>query len=305
MRIEKVYFDTDDGLNLVGLLHTSEDKNENEVIISVHGMSSNCLKKRDDIIANKITENNISYFTFNNRGQGLINTVHTSNGKIMAGTVFEDVTESYYDIVGAIKKLQEMGYKKFHLQGHSLGSTKIVYTYNKLMQKNESILLNSIKSIILLSLVDVVDVMNLLNKSNPNMDIVKLALENESTGDDNSIIETKVPFMPYVSVKTFFKYYRDNSDIDFARYNDSKFDFKELNNIRAPIFMRWGNNKELISTPAEDVVSVCKNKIKNEYRDFGYIDGATHNYIGKEQILADEIFTFIKNITTNKPKNEF
>lgn len=298
MRIEKVYFDTNDGLNLVGLLHTSEEKNENEVIISVHGMGSNCLKKRDDVIANKVTKNNISYFTFNNRGMGIINDVHTCDGKILQGTVFEDVTASYYDIVGAIKILQSRGYKKIHLQGHSLGSTKIVYMYNKLIQNKEIEILNLIRSVILLSLVDVVDVVNFLNRSNSNTDIVNLALEKESIGNKDYVIETRAPFMPYVSVKTFLKYYRDNTDINFARYSDDKFDFKELNNISVPLFMRWGNNKELVSIPTENVVSICQNKINNEYKDFSYIDGATHNYIGKEQILADEIFKFIKNINS-------
>ena len=39
--------------------------------------------------------------------------------------------------------------------GHSLGSTKIVYTYNKLKEENNIEELNKIKGIILLSLVDI------------------------------------------------------------------------------------------------------------------------------------------------------
>ena len=41
MRIEKVYFKAEDGVELAGLLHTSESQQEKEVIISVHGMGSN------------------------------------------------------------------------------------------------------------------------------------------------------------------------------------------------------------------------------------------------------------------------
>ena len=294
MRIEKVYFNAEDGMELVGLLHTSENCEEDEVILSVHGMGSNCLKKRDDIIAEYATKSKISYFTFNNRGNGLINAARMQDGKIMQGTVFEDVLESYNDILGAIKALKEKGYKKIHLQGHSLGSTKIVYTYNKLVEENNKDVLDLIKSVILLSLVDLVDVMKIMIKSNPTINIIDLALEKEKEGDLDYIMETKVPFLPYVSVKTFLRYYRDNQDINFAQYQNEEFTFPELNKINVPLFMRWGNNKELISLPADEVTNVCINKINNQNKDIGYIDGATHNYIGKEDILAKEIIDFLK-----------
>lgn len=296
MRIEKVYFDAEDGMKLVGILHTSENRNEDEVILSVHGMGSNCLKKRDDVIANYVTEKEISYFTFNNRGNGLINSARTQGAKILQGTVFEDVTESYYDIVGAIKILKEKGYRKIYLQGHSLGSTKIVYTYNKLIENNEKEILDSIKSVMLLSLVDLVDVMKIMVKSNPEVDIVKLVLEMEKKRKFDYIMETRVSFLPYVSVKTFLRYYRDNQDINFAQYQNKEFEFDELNNIKTPLFMRWGNNKELISLPAKDIVNICNEKIYNNNKDINYIDGATHNYVGKEDILAREIYNFLSKI---------
>ena len=294
MRIEKVYFNAEDGMKLVGLLHTSENCEEDEVILSVHGMGSNCLKKRDDIIAEYATESKISYFTFNNRGNGLINAARMQDGKIMQGTVFEDVLESYNDILGAIKVLKEKGYKKIHLQGHSLGSTKIVYTYNKLIEENKKDILDSIKSVILLSLVDLVDVMKIMIRSNPKINIINVALEKEKEGDLDYIMETRVPFLPYVSVKTFLRYYRDNQDINFAQYQNEEFTFPELNKISVPLFMRWGNNKELISLKADEVANVCVSKINNQNKDIGYIDGATHNYVGKEDILAKEIIDFLK-----------
>lgn len=296
MRIEKVYFDAEDGMKLVGLLHTSESRDESKVILSVHGMGSNCLKKRDDIIAELATDNEISYFTFNSRGNGLINSARTQGAKILQGTVFEDVLESYYDIVGAIKALKEKGYKNIYLQGHSLGSTKIVYTYNKLIENNEVDILNSIKAVMLLSLVDLVDVMKVMIKSNPDVDIIQLALEKEKERKYDYVMETKVAFLPYVSVKTFLRYYRDNQDINFAQYQNNDYDYEELNNIKCPLFMRWGNNKELISLPADKIVSICKEKINNSNKDIDFVDGATHNYVGMEDILGKDIIKFVKGI---------
>ena len=103
MRIEKIYFNTEDNAELFGLLHTSENQTDKEVVIAIHGMGSNCFKQRDDIIAQKLTSNNISYFSFNNRGFGLVNKITKNGSGILQGTAFEDVKDSYYDIVSAIK----------------------------------------------------------------------------------------------------------------------------------------------------------------------------------------------------------
>ena len=59
--------------------------------------------------------------------------------------------------------------------------------------------------------------------------------------------------------------------------------------------MRWGNNNELILQPADKLVQNLNKKIKNDKKDLGFIDGATHNYSGKEQILANQILDFLKS----------
>lgn len=296
MRVEKIYFNAEDGTELFGLLHTSENRNDKDVVISTHGMGSNCFKKREDIIAQKLTSNNIAFFTFNNRGNGLINEVKSNGEKILQGTVFEDVEDSYYDLVGAIKLMISKGYKNIHMQGHSLGSTKTVYTYNKLIENGEQELLNKIKSVILLSLVDIPELMNYLINSTNNQDFIKFALQKESEGNLDYILDTKVPFLPLISVKTFLKYYRNNKNIDFAKYTTKDFKFEKLNNIKVPIFMRWGNVNELISLPADKLAELMNEKINNQNKDISYIDGATHNYKGKEELLAEEILSFLGKV---------
>ena len=41
--LEKIYFETEDSVELFGLLH-KPNKDTDEVVISVHGMQSNCFK---------------------------------------------------------------------------------------------------------------------------------------------------------------------------------------------------------------------------------------------------------------------
>ena len=97
-----------------------------------------------------------------------------------------------------------------------------------------------------------------------------------------------------ISVKTFLKYARDYKNFDFARYSDETYNYEELNNIKIPLFMRWGNDKELILQEAKDLCNMLKQKIKNTLLDINYIDKANHSYTGKEEILAEEIYNFLE-----------
>ena len=131
-----IKFNTTDGIILDGYLNKCQ-KNTNSILIQIHGMTSNCFKNRDNIISNKVAELNIDTLCFNNRGSEIIKYCQKENGeKILQGTAYEYAEECFYDIVGAIKFVVNLGYQNVYLQGHSLGSTKIVYAYNKMLKEN-------------------------------------------------------------------------------------------------------------------------------------------------------------------------
>ena len=289
--MEKVDFLATDGIELSGILYNGKEKNE-KIILSIHGMASNCMKTRDTIIAKNANENNIDYFCFNNRGSEIVKYISKNiNGKKekeLAGTAYEDVLESYEDIVGAILKLKELGYKDIYLQGHSLGCTKIVYTYNELLEEKETDILNSIKGVILLSLIDIPMAIKVYTGEKFEQ-YLKLAEEKENKLE---LMPTS-SFIHPISVKTFLRYARDNKDIDFAKYGKDN-ELKKLNNIKAPLFMRWGNDNEMILQKADELVSMVSNLIQNQNKDINYIDGANHSYNEKEEILAKEIIEFVK-----------
>lgn len=284
-----INFICEDGVELNGLLYESSIKTQ-DIILSVHGMSSNCFKQRDVTIANKAIDSNIDYFCFNNRGSDLISYVNKYvNGtkqKIISGTSFEDVVEGYYDIVGAILKLKELGYKNIYLQGHSLGCTKIVYTYNKLKENNCE-LLENIKGIILLSLVDVTQVLKTFLGDKYNY-YLNFANQLEKEGKTSELMP-KESFIHPISVKSFLRYIRDYKEIDINEY-------KVISNIEKPLFMRWGTENEMIIQKPEELVKLCLSYIKHKNKDIGFIQGADHGYGGKEEILAKQIINFVKNI---------
>ena len=295
MNIEKIFFETEDKAELVGLLHKGEETKK--VVISIHGMTSDCLKRRDDIIAKNMTKNNIDFFSFNNRGNNVISYLTKEIGGIYAkqkaGTAYEDVQDSYYDIKSAISKMLKLGYEEIYLQGHSLGCTKIVYTYNKLKQKNETKYLEAIKGIMLLSLIDIPKAQK-VNLGDKYEWMLNYAIEKEKEGKQEELMPNE-SFIHPLSVRTYLRYFRDNEKIDFARYSDADYTYTELNNINTPLFMRWGTVFEMIEQPASELAKLVNSKILNQKKDISYITGANHGYTDKEQEVAEQMLKFITN----------
>ena len=287
--LERVYFNTEDEIELVGLLERPKNPTK-RVVISVHGMQSNCLKRREDILSKEISNAGVAYFAFNNRGAELMTyTRKTTGEKILnGGSVYENVLDGYYDIKGAINKMLELGYTDIYLQGHSLGCTKIVYTYNKLKNENN---VKNIKGIMLLSLVDIPDCQK-YDLGDKYAEMMEYAENKEKEGklNDSMPIES---FDHPICVRSYLRYFKYNKDIDFARFWDKDYNFKELNNIQIPLFLRWGNVHDLVLQNLSNLIEILKSKIQNEKLDIGYIDGADHGYTGKEETLAKEIISFI------------
>ena len=291
--LKRIFIETEDLVELQGLLSEPNEKTE-EIVISIHGMQSNCLKRREMIIEEEINKAGIAYMSFNNRGTELMCYTKKTDGRkeLNGGCVYEDVLESYYDIKGAINKAIELGYKKIHLQGHSLGCTKIIYVYNRMKNENYE-KLNYIKSIILLSLVDIVDCQKYdlgINKYNEMLNFA----ENKEQQEKQMCLMPEGAFDHPISVKSYLRYFRDNKDIDFAKFSEKDYDFKELNNIKVPLFIRWGE-KDLVIQKLTDLIEFLKTKITNVQLDISYIEKTDHGYTNKEKELAGEIIKFIKN----------
>ena len=290
--MEVIYFLATDGIKLDGLLYTSKNKTE-DIILSIHGMGSNCMKKRETTIAKLANENNIDYFCFNNRGSELVKYARRytegKREKELAGTSYEDVLEGYEDITGAIIKLKELGYKNIYLQGHSLGCTKIVYTYNELKDEQDD-MLNNIKGVILNSLIDIPRALKVYLRDDFNK-YLEYAEEKEKSGHRDEMMP-KEAFIHPISIKSFLRYARDYKDINFANFGEDN-ELEKLNNIDVPLFMRWGNVNEMIVQKPEELVDIVNNIITSPNKDIYYIDGANHSYEGKEEELAKQVIAFI------------
>lgn len=278
-----------DGVSLNGYINEVNSKKD-KVLIQIHGMTSNCFKYREQVITETVESINVDSICFNTRGSEIAKYIKYNDGnKKIGGTAFEDVEESYFDIEGVIKYALELGYTSIYLQGHSLGSTKIVYTYNK-MRENSHKFLKYIKGIILLSLVDIPDMINTYTKR----EFLRYAEEKENKNEGLELMPSE-SFIHPISVKTFLRYIKYNKNIDFAQYTQEDNEFVVLNSIEIPLFMRWGNDNEMIKRDAKELVEFMRKKIKNNRKNIDYIDGANHSYNGKENVLAEQIKGFLEN----------
>lgn len=297
MNIETIFFKAIDEVKLKGMIYHS-NQNTKDILISIHGMATNCLKQRDEVISKEINQENIDMLVFNNRGHDLVNYINKTTPEgtkdVLAGTAYEEISESYYDILGAIKYCLNKGYEKIYLMGHSLGSTKTVYFYQKLLKEDNEDILKHIKGVILLSLIDIPMALQVYLKEEFPA-IVTYAKKMKKEGMQNELMPEK-SFIHPISVNTFLRYSIENKDIDFAKYSDKNYEFEEINNIKVPLFMRWGNDNEMILQKADDLCENLKIKIKNPNLDIGFIDGANHMYSGKEIVLAKQIKKFITYI---------
>ena len=290
--MELVNLLTEDGLKLNGFLYKSNTDTK-DIILSVHGMGSNCLRTKEIRISKVANNNGIDYYGFNNRGSEIARyakkKVNGVKEKILLGTAFEDPLDGYYDIVAAITKLKALGYKNIYLQGHSLGCTKILYTYKRLKEENSE-LIESIKGFILLSLVDISRVTKtaLGDKFNYYLNIAE---EKEKRGELTDLMPSE-SFLHRMSVKTYLRYMRDYKEIDTD-------DYRIVKDIEKPIFMRWGTENEAIIYKPEELVEKVSNYITGVPKDIGYIDGANHSYNSYEIELANQIMKFIKNMQEN------
>lgn len=294
MNVEIIDFRATDGVLNTGYLVNGGNK---EVLLATHGMSSNCFKDRERIISKELSKNGIDFYVYNSRGSELVKYIKKQVGekeeKLLGGTSYEDPKEGYFDIKGAIEKLVELGYEDIYLQGHSLGSTKVVYTYNKLKDESSE-LLKYIKGIVLLSLVDIPRVIKIFLKEK-YQEKVEYANKKLAEGKILELMPSD-SFIHPVSVKSFLEYTVNSDEIDFARYHDDEYNFDKLNNIDVPLFMRWGNNNEMIEQDADELIGMLNTKVNNKFKNINYIDGADHGYSKKEEVLAKEIVDFLSNI---------
>ena len=117
---------TSDGLYLHGYYSPSSDKKI--ALLHIHGFEGNFYETSFVYtLEKKLSKNNIAFLTVNTRGNGMVTEFNTVDGKYRTiGSHKELLEEAHLDISAWIKFLINEGYQKIILQGHSLGTMKVI-----------------------------------------------------------------------------------------------------------------------------------------------------------------------------------
>lgn len=290
MSISKVFFTTEDNLKLVGLLYLPESngifsriKKSDKVVIFLHGMYSDCLKRRDDIFGEELNKAGYAYFTFNNRGAQMGNL----NMDNLYGTAFENPYDAHYDIEAAIKAMEKRGFKEINIIGHSLGCSKILNWYTKKRV--------NVASVGLLSLTALSDKYRQIAGEKAYKIAMAIAEAKVKKGKDKELLRAEFYPKP-ISAGTFNTIFNCESEFNTVFYEDKEWKADSLNAIEEPLFMRYGTVNETTTKTADETVNLIKKLVKKTKLDVGYIEGADHSYHGKENELINQYIDFLKSL---------
>lgn len=282
MKQELVRINSNDNIEMVGILYEPEEKSK-KIVIHVHGLCGNFYENRLlDILAKTYTNKGISFLTFNNRGTNFVSELLKGNDFEIIGGCYEKFTDCLLDIEGAVNYAKVKGYTDIILEGHSYGCNKVVYYYNK--KKNESI-----KKIVLLAPCDIPqECVKFLSKE----EYEKAKRESTrlvSEGKQKQLIDFSVNANGKISAGTYYNDFLPNGKNDFIRYVDGENRKSEaLASIDIPILVIFGDVDECVLT--QDIETV-KKYLNNNIKDCNIqiIKGADHSYTDKYEELGEII----------------
>lgn len=280
--VDFVRFKASDDVELQGWLNNEAS---DIAVVHIHGMSGNGYENYFlDNLRAMYAEHDVSLFTIDSRGRGIISDFRQGDGWKHAGSCFEIFEESTHDIRGAIDYLKSLGKTRFILQGHSLGCTKVV---NFVL--NEDV--NGVEKVILLAPTDMT---GWANTEPMHAEYLAKAKQLLSDGKGEELVDAqcwldKTP----ISAQTYPTICEAGSSSDIYGERDGG---ALLGRIELPMLIPYGT-EDIGITQIDGTMDNWferVNAIKNTNTEIAVVDGASHGFKGFESTLAGAVGAFIK-----------
>lgn len=284
---------TEDGVELHGLLY-EPDQSTDDILVHVHGMGGNFYENKFvDFLAKKLTDNNIAFCVFNNRGCELIkDTYKIKEGAklemIRVGTAYEIFKESVNDIRSFIKFVEDKNFTTIHLSGHSLGCPKVAYYISQTQDER-------ISSMLLLSPSDMLG----LVRAQPEQFKKSLteAKKLVSEGNGRQLLSDWVWGEYPTSADTYLSLFDDNAEDAIFNFYNPEDKLEVLSKIKIPTYAVMGTKDDALVISIEDTFSRLENALTNSPKVKTEILGdANHGYRGHEQEIADAVSGWITGL---------
>ena len=277
MKVDLVRFKAADDVELQGWLSIEDS---DIATLHIHGRSGNGYENYFlDNLREMYSQNKISFFSIDTRGRGIVTDFRLKDGWKHAGSCFEIFDESTHDIQGAIDYLKTCGKKKFILQGHSLGCTKIIHYL--LSQTPDDVI-----SVVLLAPTDMVGWAESDSKHNEYLAKAKTLLsegkKEELVGAECWIDKTAI------SAETYPTICGRDSSADIYKRN-------ALGQIYLPMLIPYGD-KDIGIVKIDGTIEKWLERVsplKNENTKISIIKGAEHGFRNYEKELTNVVKMFL------------
>jgi len=274
---------TPDKLPLYGL-YNKVNKSKS-ILINIHGTASNFYENYFMMPLVKLLEKEgISSLSTNNRGASVMQVYPH------AGAAIEHFEDCVLDIDAWVDYALSQGYKKIILQGHSLGTEKVVYYMNK--GKN----VRNINAIILLAPADSYGHTTELCLNKKELaELLEEAKNLVSKGDKEVFLRKKWLCHGNILPKgadSFLNFFSQNSELSKAFPLRQGKNLKMYQNIEVPILIAIGDQEEYTIIPVKEALKVLE-KENNLARCF-QLEDCNHDFEGKEEELNKIIISFLK-----------
>ncbi len=288
MEGELISFEAADKLELEGML--CAPTRSKTCLVHVHGMTDNFhgIGMVDNMM-HAAFRNEMSFFTFNNRGMGTISVFQKLKEHLIfrtLGTAFENFTDCILDIDAAFKMLRERGYRNFILSGHSTGCQKITYYQ---FRKNA----RSVRGLILLSPAD--DLNFQVKKLGPKKfkEWLQIARRMVRSGKGKELMPAEVE-PSYFSAKRYYELYRPGS-IEGNLFNyEGK--LRSVSKIKVPILAFLGSREEFAAMPPRKMLKILDNKYVHPYSKGVLIRDADHCFCMQEEEVEAVVSRWLRRL---------
>ncbi len=281
-------FKTSDGLDLYGgLIEAKKSQKKSKklsetIVVHVHGMTDFFYDgKLVETVAKAANATGHDFFAFNNRGMGSISLIN----KRFLGTSLEKFEDCRFDIAGALLALQNLGYRKFILSGHSTGCQKIAY-FASMVKKF------SIESLILMSPADDLAVQRKVLGKNFEK-YFKEAEELVKTHKEETILSSEFK-TPMWSARRFYHLFRENS-IEGNIFNYEK-PITITRKINKPILAIFGEKEQYAVMSPEKMLEKIAATFTNKKSKTVIMPNADHSFHGEEKPLYCALRKFFTSL---------
>ena len=291
MKNKLVQVVTSDGLCIHGYYSPSSDKKY--VVLNIHGLEGNFYENNFvHVLAKELEDSNIGFLTVNTRGNGKDTEFNTVNGDYRRiGAKYELLEEAHLDISAWLNFLISEGYENIILQGHSLGTMKVVrYLF-------EGEYKDKVNKLILLCPLDKKG----LVKASGREDLEKLlsmATDKVNEGKGKEII-TKEFDDKELSFNTFISYYKQDGLGRVFEFSSPNYDFPILKQIPIPTKIIVGSKDEYFYVTDKDHPEKAMDiLLKNIPNSEGIIiKNAVHSFKPYGEEMAKEVSKFVLDKT--------